>query len=73
MALLQVGELGCKQFTDLCVCVCVWVWQVGGRLGLSLEECNLNTTSQGEQEYEGAFMHIVWLTGNDPPCSRGTM
>ncbi len=39
LALFQVWEVKCKQFTDL-----LWL---GRAMGFSWEECNLNTTSQG--------------------------
>ena len=39
LALFQVWEVKCKQFTDL-----LWL---GRAKGFSWEECNLNTTSQG--------------------------
>lgn len=39
LALVQVWEVKCKQFTDL-----LWL---GRAKGFSWEECNLNTTSQG--------------------------
>lgn len=52
LALFQVWEVKCKQFTDL-----LWL---GRAKGFSWEECNLNTTSQGGSAARWSI-HAYWV------------